>query len=371
MTQSRVEEDLLRDPANVETYLVYADLLQSRGDPRGELITIDHRLLTHGPDTALQQARDALFERHREDWLGELSEHEQCIELDWRLGFIRSARIALDWDQYEAGVEPDQILDQLLGHPSARFLQELELGMVDFEGENFYDGLIDVIASTGPHPALRRLFVGDFDFPDETEISWTEVGNAGNLWPHCQGLREVILQGGGIVLGEIDLPELRSFEVRTGGLDRAAIRSICGARWPKLKRLVLWFGDESYGAQGTVDDIRPILEGTGLPDLRHLGLMNAAFTDAICDALPTAKVLSRLATLDLSMGVMTDDGARTLSEHREAFLHLHRLDLSDNYLEYEAVQLVQGLCGKVETAQQKRPYESANGDLRRYPSVGE
>jgi uncharacterized protein (TIGR02996 family) len=371
MTLSRVEEDLLRDPDNVETYLVYADLLQSRGDPRGELIAMDHRLLTHGPSPELQRARDALFARHREAWLGDLSEHGPCVELSWRLGFIKSARIALDWDHYDAGVEPDQLLARLLAHPSARFLQELRLGMVNFEGENFYDGMIDVLVGAGPHPTLRRLHIGDYDFPDETEISWTEVGDAGSLWPHCEGLREVILQGGGISLGEIDLPELRSFEVRTGGLDRAAIRSICSARWPELRRLVLWFGDESYGAEGTTDDIRPVLDGTGLPSLRHLGLMNADFTDAICAALPAARILPRLLTLDLSMGVMTDEGARRLSEHREAFLHLQRLDLSDNYLEHAGVQLVQGLCGRVETGRQKTPYVSADGKVQRYPSVGE
>ena len=51
--------------------------------------------------------------------------------------------------------------------------------------------------------------------------------------------------------GAIELPELRSFELRTGGLMKEDIRAICGARWPLLERLVVWFGDPYYGVNRT------------------------------------------------------------------------------------------------------------------------
>jgi uncharacterized protein (TIGR02996 family) len=48
------------DPALLETYLVYADWLQSRGDPYGELIAIQYRLLTSKPTRELLRAEEKL-----------------------------------------------------------------------------------------------------------------------------------------------------------------------------------------------------------------------------------------------------------------------------------------------------------------------
>jgi hypothetical protein len=128
-------------------------------------------------------------------------------------------------------------------------------------------------------------------------------------------------------------------------------------------------GDENYGAGGDLKSIRPILEGKGLGKLRHLGLMNAEFTDAICEALPRAKVLGQLETLDLSMGMMSDEGARALAEGKKALEHLERLDVSDNFLTQQGIDLLRGICAEVVTGEQKEPYDWDEDG--RYVSVGE
>ena len=73
-------------------------------------------------------------------------------------------------------------------------------------------------------------------------------------------LRTLLLRGGEITLDdEIDLPNLTHFTVETGGLDKASLRSIATARWPKLASLEIWFGDPNYGADGSLADIQEIL----------------------------------------------------------------------------------------------------------------
>ena len=75
---------------------------------------------------------------------------------------------------------------------------------------------------------------------------------------------------------------------------------------------------------------RAILAAEGLTNVRHLGLMNAIFTDDICAALVDSKILPQLETLDLSMGCMTSAGVETILASKRAFAHLKKLDVSDN-----------------------------------------
>lgn len=78
-------------------------------------------------------------------------------------------------------------------------------------------------------------------------------------------------------------------------------------------------------------DLAPILAGTRLPALKHLALRNSEMQDDICAALASAPVVARLDVLDVSMGVLTDDGATALLTG-QPLTHLTTLDLHHNYL---------------------------------------
>lgn len=106
------------DPDAVEPYLVYADWLQEHGDPQGELIALQHRLLESPGDGSAAEAAEALIRKHRKRFLGELAEHEGIL-WEWRLGFLRGARVLADLD--DAGPSCRQLLEL----PLARFLREL------------------------------------------------------------------------------------------------------------------------------------------------------------------------------------------------------------------------------------------------------
>jgi uncharacterized protein (TIGR02996 family) len=373
-SNKELEEAILRAPEAPDGYLVYGDWLQSQGDPRGELIALQHaQLQAKGAEaTALKRKVAALLKKHQDLLLGtRLSTMlgEPTLKVEWHLGFIRSARVAVE----EYGADPefhiDETLSMLLAHPSARFIQELTLGLSDNEGQNEYGDLIRLIAKAAPR-ALRKLFIGDYVFPDDTEISWTHVGNVAPLYKALPQLRSLHLRGGDVSLGKVELPELREFIVETGGLPRAAVKSIAAAHWPRLERLEVWFGAEEYGAGGDEDDVQPILDARGLPELKHLGLCNAEFTDALCELLPKSKVLPQLETLDLSRGTMTDAGAEVLLKNAAAFKHLKHLDLTQNLLSDKAAKSLAKLCPDVARGNQ-RDDEIDEEDDRRYVAVGE
>lgn len=366
-----LEAAILRDPDTVDAYLVHADVLQRQGDPRGELISLQHAALQ--PDIRSEAWRlsgeaDALIEDHKDVLLGALAEAVESEELTvtWHLGFLQSARVA----QAEHGSTLDvaATVEALLTHPSGRFLRDLTVGMVSFEGLNAYDGVIQAIVRAGGSRLLRSLFLGDFEYPSQSEISFTRVGAVSPLYPVLPGLRELRLRGGDVELGDLDLPTLRELTVETGGLPLAAVRSVMRARLPDLERLELWFGNRRHGAEAGVEDLRPLLDGEVLPKLRKLGLCNADFTAALCRVLPRSKLLSRLQELDLSQGTLADEDAAMLADNAAAFRHLDWLDLRDNMLTAEGEQRVADLCADVRY-QPQRSFEEFDG--YRYVAVGE
>jgi uncharacterized protein (TIGR02996 family) len=380
-----LEAMIAADPDRAEGYMVYADWLQAQGDPRGELISVEHALLSSPRSRKLLAERARLrapYDRQLQDMVEPFNwqppfdgAHGARAKLTWGLGFVKSAWLGHDWFAGEVGdpelMDNREFFATLLSLLSMRLLQELTVGLWrDSDGQCDYGAVFVALAEAGP-PALTRLFVGDFRFPGEIEMSWTDLGDVAPIYRGAlPRLRELSLQGGKMSLGSIDLPELRAFEVCTGGLSRQNIESIVGARWPRLERLELWFGDRYYGADGQVEDIEPILAGEGIPGVRHLGLRNAEFTDALCARIGGARVLDQLETLDLSKGVMTDEGAAALAGAAARLGHLQRLDVSENYLTPKGERLVKGLCRKVVTGDQKEP-SVWDGEEHRYVSVGE
>lgn len=366
-----LEAAILKDPDNAEAYLVYADWLQAQGDPRGELIALQHAALQASGEeaTSLKRKASALLRKYRRFLLGDLAEALESEELkvSWHLGFIKSARLGKK--DYDSDFDVEEAVEKLLALPSARFLRELTIGMVSFEGDNSYEDVAKAIAKGGGWPMLESLFLGDFEYPDENEISWTNVGDLEPLYKVLPRLRSLKLRGGSEELGKINLPELREFTVESGGLPLEAVRSIANAHWPRLERLEVWFGMESYGAGGGVEDIQPLLDGKGLPHLKHLGLKNFEFASKLCEALPQAKILAQLETLDLSMGTITDEEAEVLAANAAAFKHLKHLDLTQNLMTEEGARQVAKLCPDVARGNQRA--DDYGDEDERYPAVGE
>jgi uncharacterized protein (TIGR02996 family) len=365
-----LEEAIDKAPNHLEPYLVYGDWLQREGDPRGELVALQCAAQeAEGEEaTKLKRQASALVRKYKEYLLGELADKEDNeVDIEWQFGFIKSARLAVG--DYDSDFDIAEAVKQLLALPSARFLRELTFGMADFDGENSYDNLLDVLAELRC-PTLQKLFIGDFEYPDETEISWTQLGNIEPLYKTFPNLRSLKLRGGQLETGKsILLPELRELTVESGGLPIGAVKAIAKSNWPRLERLEVWFGDENYGAGGGVEELQPLLEGKNLPKLKHLGLRNAEFTNELCQVLHQSKILQQLETLDLSMGTMTDEGAAAMAANAAAYKHLKHLDVTENLLSDEGAKQVAKLCESVARGNQRE--DDGGDDDDRYVAVGE
>jgi uncharacterized protein (TIGR02996 family) len=290
--ETQLAAAILANPLARESYIVFGDWLESRGDPRGQLVTIGQELAKNPGHKAMRAAHAAQLAAHGGEILGGLADCLEVVtEIEWFMGFIRSARVGLARDRKPAPPIED-VLGWLLDEPGpGRFLQELTLGII------------------------RR-----------------DANNSGTtLWPMVPDLRELTLRGGRMTIGAIDLPKLETLTTITGGLDHASLAYIAAADWPELHTLALHVGLSSEGAACDAAALAPLLEGTNVPKLRSLGIVNCEFVDALLERLAASPLLPRLAALDVAMGTMSADGVATIVRHADRFAHL-ALTVDDNYL---------------------------------------
>ncbi|MFE6888297.1 STM4015 family protein [Streptomyces sp. NPDC057694] len=222
----------------------------------------------------------------------------------------------------------------------ARFAEAVDLGgvraiVVGSWSDPYENGPEPVIAALLKErdrlTALRALFLGDM-VVEECEISWITQSDVTPLLNGFPELTEFAVRGGtSLAFPAVRHERLRSLTVETGGLPADVVRGIAASDLPALTRLTLWLGTSDYGGDSTVADVEPLLTGGRLPALKHLALCNSEIQDDIAAAVAAAPVVARLDTLDLSMGVLTDDGATALLAG-QPLTHLSKLDLHHNYL---------------------------------------
>jgi uncharacterized protein (TIGR02996 family) len=327
-----LEQAIYDAPEDLGAWQVYADWLLAEGDPWGERLSLGlaHAAAKGAAKTKLQKAIDKLDEQHRETVLSKglaklmkAEDFEQVTTLEWKYGFVVGVRVAAPEFEWE-GSGPDTILRALIKSPVARFLQSIRIGLIVWQGDDDgFDKGIDAVSKSGPLPSVRELFVGDFEFGDETEISWTDAGSVEPALLVMPNLRSLHVRGGGIDLGKVlEHDKLESLLVETGGLPGDAVKAIGKCKLPSLTKMEVWFGQSNYGAGGNIKQLAPLFTGEGVPKLRHLGLMNAEFQDDIAIALAKSPLLAQLETVDLSMGTLKDVGAQAILAAADKCKHL-------------------------------------------------
>ncbi|WP_069772481.1 STM4015 family protein [Streptomyces sp. LUP30] len=224
-------------------------------------------------------------------------------------------------------------------------------------------------------PALRALFLGDMVM-EECEISWINQTDVTPLLAAFPRLEELGVRGGsGLRFPALSHDALRRLVIETGGLPAEVVRGIGGSDLPALEHLDLWLGTPEYGGDSEATDLEPILSGGRLPNLRHLALRNSEMQDAVAAAVASAPVVARLEVLDLSMGVLTDEGAAALLGG-QPLTHLKMLDLHHHYLSEPLLERVRQTlepAGVEVGLDRGDAEEDADGDgtVWRYVAVGE
>jgi hypothetical protein len=219
--------------------------------------------------------------------------------------------IRTDWDDDQKGKGWMGKFNALLKHPEVGKIPALVVGMWHYEDTilTIVDALVDnkkVFAS------LKAIFLGDIT-SEENEISWIKQDDVSSLWGAYPNLEYLTIRGGdGLKLGEIKLPKLKSLRIESGGLNAEVVRAVGEAKLPELESLVLWLGTSGYGATSTIADLKGFYDCAGFPKLKYLGLCDSEMANAVAEFMATAPALERLDVLDLSLGVLNDEGALAL-----------------------------------------------------------
>jgi uncharacterized protein (TIGR02996 family) len=252
-TGDELRAHLCAHPDDVDAHLVYADWLQARGEPLGELIMLHHAFLDRPESHELAVAEGQLLRRHWQRLLGALGD-PGGVEREWRLGFIRRACVYAH-DAVVREPPPVQLVTTLLALDTALLLEELDVQRAD--GLDLQP-TIDAIVDARP-PVLRRLRLGFVSQIYE---------------PHPPGI------------GELDgldaaLPSLHELTLR-GSFDERVARTLAGGAW-SLEALSVIVGHRDYEADSEVEEaevtgeqyarLAPVLSSPGLASLRRLRLV--------------------------------------------------------------------------------------------------
>lgn len=225
-------------------------------------------------------------------------------------------------------VPGDQVLTDFFGRAGCEQSRGLVLGMTN-HGESI-DAMLRVLSEHKEKLAsLKGLFISDI-ISDENEISWIEATDVSQVLKDIPGLEELRLRSAHWFTAVRHLC-LRSLIIESGGMGKECLEGIVSSVFPELEHLELWLGTSEYGAECTIDDLKPLLERDRFPRLRSLGLRNSEIADEIAKAVVDAPVLEQLESLDLSMGTLSNAGGECLMES-ERIAGLKKLDLHHHFM---------------------------------------
>jgi len=323
-----LEAEIERDPESIDPYLVYADWLADRSDPRGELIALqakctaepdetrwDPSVRTLDPWTTLvgdhAPAARALIERFPNRLGGELRGGDHA---EWHCGYWRRLHVLLERDS------PFKIETQLrdaLRQDSARFLRTLSIEPTDILS---IPERLPELPSTLRALHLGALAVHPASLPPLREIE--------PLWPRINKIETIVLQGQSLQLRRpFEAPMLRSLELITDAVDPQTLHSLAGSTLPTLDTLIVWLGGTPWREAQQQDVVR--LLAAPRPTLRHFGLVRCRFIDELIERIADAPWAAGLRVLDLSRGGFSAIGVSILARVRDRFPELRYLDLSD------------------------------------------
>jgi predicted DNA-binding WGR domain protein len=281
-------------------------------------------------------------------------------------------RVAITFtDDYETEHSLTDNLAAFLAEPAAERAQGLVIGMwgsPDAAPQDSAPVVEALVAARDKLPNLKYLFLGDI-VTEENEVSWIQQSDVSPLFEAYPRLEEFRVRGtSDLSLGTLRHKNLKTLAIETGGLPVRVLREVCAAKLPALEHLELWLGEENYGWDGTVEDLKPILSGKLFPKLRYLGLRDSAIANEVAAAVAAAPVLKKVRVLDLSLGNLGDEGAEALLKS-PAVAKLEKLDIHHHFVSDAVVARLKALGIEVDAREHMKPWDF-DPDYR-YIAVGE
>jgi uncharacterized protein (TIGR02996 family) len=366
----------LSDPTN---YLVYGDWLTAEGDPRGELVTVQHSISELSNADKKGAKGKALISREKSilkanaNFVGD-AVPPQLAKIGWRWGFIESLKFNNDedWMDDNDKVDVPGMVKALLASPAIAGISSIEINILRWD--DVYKDATTILKAFGESPYGKQITkvvvappsgdvdTGMFDPGKSTE-------NLAKWFPNLEVLK---IHGNDFKLGPMNFPKLRELYIETCGLDKKMLAQITSGTWPKVERAEIWFGSDDYGCNCKVKDLQPIFDGKVFPKVENLGLMNSEFADAIAKEIINSKVIKKLKILNLSLGTIWTEGVKAFLENPKAIAHLDSINVNDNHISKKDLIALRKLNKPVFVSrEQKDVDDDGDGEIYRYVSVAE
>lgn len=367
---------ILETPDDPASYMVYADWLEDNGDPRGEFIRIQWQLEDESIQPAerrkLQEREKALLKNHEADWLEDLADDliNQKGPKDligggsgkfykWELGrgLLDSLHIQYLLPGFAAVLKKSPLASTLrrlvIRHPSNAY---------DLEDIEEY---ADREWNEEDAPSLKMLNGTKFENMRHFEISENEsmschcdTPNVHNLIKLMPRLETLHLDAHAVNISAIfrmKLPELRSLTLQHTAARYPLEVLAKNESFGKLESLYLWphameFEDDEAGAYISFEGFKALCRSKNLPNLKHLHLHLSDVGDKGVDELVNSALFSQLKSLTLRYGIISDDGAKTLSE--ADLSGLDELNVAGNFITPAGVKLLKKAYPKVKAGEQ-------------------
>jgi uncharacterized protein (TIGR02996 family) len=346
-----LERQLRETPDSRELHLVYADWLQERSDPLGELIALGVAADGGADDVTTRFERH--LKLHEERFLGELARQlPSRVALRWRYGLVHA-------------------LEELGEFSPARWAELLQLRVCDL-----------VQAITLRHTCTAEHDRAIAEHAPASLCALTLEVHAGRLPAQLmqRDLRSLTVSGPRLVFGGGSLPaslerlELRVHDAATEEPPplRLAVRELvigltpplaaffAGAQLPQLERLTLAV-DATTAAR-----VPTLLESLAIPALTHLTICDGPFDPAAFGELARLPLAARLTSLGLTNLELSDEIIPTLVRARASFEALAELDLSYNELSRDGLAAARQLAPTVISRRQQRRGNARERRVRRW-----
>ncbi len=242
-----------------------------------------------------------------------------------------------EYEDYEdGGKDAATLAEEIMNDPDLSTIKNIIVGCWGETYDNSCQPIIDMFAQNSEKFShIETLFIGDME-SEECEVSWIEQGDYSELIKSLKNLKHLIIKGSnGLRLGELNHSELESLEIICGGLPKSVILEIANSNLPKLKKLNLYLGVENYGFDGSIEDIKKLIENKNFKSLEYLGLGDSEIQDEIVEVVLNSDIVSNLKVLDFSNGTLSDRGAQIILDNADKLKHLELLDLHYHFISDE------------------------------------
>jgi predicted DNA-binding WGR domain protein len=280
---------------------------------------------------------------------------------------VEAKKFSLSYDEFEKDIK---LLDKILKDKHLTDYKQLTIGCWDYESGDCGDLVAGLIENKDKFAHLEGLFWGDID-SEECEISWIEQVDLGPLLDAMPKLEDLKIKGtNNLSIGQTTRLALRSLEIMSGGLPADVVNDILASHFPNLEKLLLYVGVEDYGFDGNIEQFRPLFSKERFPKLTYLGIVNSEEQDAIVQMFLDSDILPQLEVMDISCGVLKDEGGQLLLDNVDKIAHLKLIDMQYNYLSEDMRNKLKKLPVKVDVLASEEPDEY-DGEEYYYPMITE